>query len=857
MVITNENLIDWLKKQAIWIKDAVLTFYENGEFSDKDIKRFAKECIDEANGKKKNINVESLNLLTKDNRKSFSIKSINNILGVNALASDKKLSMGTTGITVIYGENGAGKSGYIRILKKLADAKYKDELKHNVYMSKKEHQSCEVVIASEQDEQLLECDLSKDGQYPILKDIDIFDTRIAKAYVEAAKEASFEPWIFTLFTEIARTAVLVKAEIEKMLDGYEKFTILIPEEIKNTEKVKKIASISKDSVFEEDDFKWTDEDDELLDKKNKESNVEAIKIRVSQLSNEITQVEALVEYFSQFVTFFSEDNVKKLNEAKKMWEDAAEILKAAEVLFGDDATELDKKSISNKAWISLWKNADEYYKAILADEGIAKYTEKNGVCPLCGQNIKDDKCLHRVICIDKYINGNASQETQNKKNAYFTQLKKCSKCWDDEQILLIVEAAGIEAVRDKIVECARKIATISTQINSPDIDKVEITHLKVDDIVKKLDELLAQKKLIRKQLMDLLQDEDHISLVGEITELKAQKWISENKDIIRNRIEYLKKAENYNKAGKLTLSNKLTMKSKELAGEILTDEYINRFNNELKILTRGTVKAVLKQQKATKGKIPFKVALENTVDTTVSPSEVLSEGENRVVALAAFFAEASGRNVQCPLVVDDPISSLDYKYEAAVVRRLVKAAEHRQVIVFTHRLSMVVGLQDECGKGVPFLAKELMGRGKIKGVPTESTVNAGKSLQKLNALKNENIPRLKKLDENSGEYTEGIHYICQQIRIHVEKSVEDTLLNGVVVRYRKSIQTLNKIEWLAEITSDDCKIIDEMMTKYSYYDHSMSDEAPLQEFTLEEIEDDVEQLITWLNDILSRKNKKR
>lgn len=47
-----------------------------------------------------------------------------------------------------------------------------------------------------------------------------------------------------------------------------------------------------------------------------------------------------------------------------------------------------------------------------------------------------------------------------------------------------------------------------------------------------------------------------------------------------------------------------------------------------------------------------------------------------------------------------------------------------------------------------------------------------------------------------------------------------------------------------------------MMTKYSYYDHSMADETPLQEFSLEEIERDVDKLITWLTEVNSRQNVK-
>ena len=43
------------------------------------------------------------------------------------------------------------------------------------------------------------------------------------------------------------------------------------------------------------------------------------------------------------------------------------------------------------------------------------------------------------------------------------------------------------------------------------------------------------------------------------------------------------------------------------------------------------------------------------------------------------------------------------------------------------------------------------------------------------------------------------------------------------------------------------------MTKYSYYDHSMSDETPLVEFSIEDIESDATRLRDW---IMQKQGKK-
>jgi len=64
--------------------------------------------------------------------------------------------------------------------------------------------------------------------------------------------------------------------------------------------------------------------------------------------------------------------------------------------------------------------------------------------------------------------------------------------------------------------------------------------------------------------------------------------------------------------------------------------------------------------------------------------KVVSEGEQRCLSIAAFFAELSTTDDHSGIVFDDPVSSLDYKWREGVARRLVQEADGRQVIVFTH-----------------------------------------------------------------------------------------------------------------------------------------------------------------------------
>jgi hypothetical protein len=51
------------------------------------------------------------------------LRAMKNLRHVNAIAENQHLPFGTVGMTVIYGDNGSGKSGYSRVLKRACRAR--------------------------------------------------------------------------------------------------------------------------------------------------------------------------------------------------------------------------------------------------------------------------------------------------------------------------------------------------------------------------------------------------------------------------------------------------------------------------------------------------------------------------------------------------------------------------------------------------------------------------------------------------------------------------------------------------------------------------------------------------------------
>lgn len=219
-----------------------------------------------------------------------------------------------------------------------------------------------------------------------------------------------------------------------------------------------------------------------------------------------------------------------------------------------------------------------------------------------------------------------------------------------------------------------------------------------------------------------------------------------------------------------------------------------------------------------------------------------------------FFADVEGKTDISPFVFDDPISSLDQDFEEAVVKRLVELAKNRQVIIFTHRLSLL-GMIQEYGKKeniepiINCIRYEPWGTGE----PGETPFFAKKPAKALNDLINKRIAVARKRYKEEGKEVSYpyIKAICSDFRILLERMIEVVLLADVVQRHRRAVQTVGKIEKLAKINNNDCEFFDEM-TKYSRYEHSGSDEAPVTLPDPDELDKDLNNLKKWYDDFTKR-----
>lgn len=175
----------------------------------------------------------------------------------------------------------------------------------------------------------------------------------------------------------------------------------------------------------------------------------------------------------------------------------------------------------------------------------------------------------------------------------------------------------------------------------------------------------------------------------------------------------------------------------------------------------------------------------------VPKQDILSEGENRGIALAAFLAEVLLQESSSTVVFDDPVSSMDHGRRKHVAAEIVKIAQHRPVLVFTHDLPFLWMLQSEAeAGGVPIFARHFrrdsVGAGLITddwpwdGQNVGARTGALKQMaQGFNRLYREDLPR----------YEEAIRWFYDLLRTAWERAVEEILLNGAIKRFDTDVQT--------------------------------------------------------------------
>jgi len=843
-----QEIEKWFQDRPKWLQDAAHRLVQNGELTEQDFDDLIAMCVAESSGQTVAFtSIAAGSLSVQDTSKPLKLDFISDVKGINALSPTKPLGFGNTPLCIVYGPNGAGKSGYVRLLKHACGVRRPGEILGNIFAENPQHQSAIIGCSFNNQQRTVEWS----GQ-PVaeLKGVDIYDTASGLVYVNDENEVSFEPWLLRLFTKITIACENLNRQIEAQIQLCVSGKPAFPSALTATTSGQWYSSLSASIATAEVDQKcaWGAEDEAALNELNlrlAEANpaTKAILLR--------RQKTSVLDFVASLRTKFDGLSAEKCCEYLK----AKKTANAQRLAADEDAKKVFEKApldgVGSESWRLLWEAARTYSTDFAYRTALFPNVAADARCVLCQRELDEDS-RERFQSFENFVMGELQKQAAHAIETLQTLQIALPQFPDDQVLAVQMDAAGVSGAEDR-----RRIQEFVTELSKRQTtclaaqDAAELSALPVTAVFQGLDALAAELEKKAAVCDEDAKGANRQQLEAQQKEFSARKWLNQQRQAIDSEISRLGKIRKLRKAQDLTNTAALSRKKSALADKLITTAYIECFKGELSKLKAAHLHVEIKKTRAEIGRVFHRIILRNAI-RDVRTSDILSEGEFRIVSLAAFLADTEGRDSKTTFVFDDPISSLDHVYEEATAKRLVALCTHRQVIVFTHRLSLVgmlkkYGDKEQIANSVVCLSRIRIG--DIASLP----IDLDRTKPATNRLLNEGIASAKKaFSDGDAAYEQVATALCRNIRILMEQIVESDLLAGIVRRYSPEIQTKGKIEHLAKITLDDCKFVDNIMTTYSRYEHSQPDEAPVALPRPEEIEKDLKDIFKFIDVIQKR-----
>ena len=474
-------------------------------------------------------------------------------------------------------------------------------------------------------------------------------------------------------------------------------------------------------------------------------------------------------------------------EKRRIATEAAEALQSAS----------DVNGVGSETWRALWTAAREFSIAEAYPDGEFPFIEEGARCVLCHQEL-DAQASERLSRFDSYVTGRIETEAAAAEAALVSHLAEVKTRPSSEALHTAAQAAELSEEQASLLDSVwLELETFLEPLrNGIDLQADAQPSSGVGELIGLLRQLASDAEAAAIALLESSDPEARQTAQIRSKELLAKRWVSEQAAAIREELARLNRIQEYQAWKRQASTTGISRKASELSQTLVTDAYVQRFNYELQLLGASNLKVELARTRAERGRVKHRIRLRNAVVEGAIISDILSEGERRIVSLAAFLADVAGRPFSSPFIFDDPISSLDQSWEESVIDRLIAISEARQVIVFTHRLSFLGIIS---GKATNLHDVNIRREPWGTGEPGEVPIFGKRPERALNHLKNDRLARARtSLDAEGAEaYYPLAKAICSDFRILTERIVELVFLADVVQRHRRAVNTQGKIHQLA------------------------------------------------------------
>ncbi len=812
-----ELIYDWSVDQSLWKRDALRRILQGENITDDVIRELVGTLRQEKSSDgDKSIKVQTLEKAhlpnTPKGGEDVRLIKISDTSNVNRLASGQSLEFEAFGITVIFGNNGSGKSGYTRILKNACTARHRPTILPNIYDDSDDiSPSSSVITFSIGDgEDQKENWNNSELPHPVLSAVSVFDRECAEIHIGKPSEVAFRPLGLDIPEKLVDILKQVENELKSTFDKHLSSQNAIfrkPTWKENTVVGKFINGLSGNSVHDEFSLlaEFSDIDKQRIADLKELVVQDAIKAS-KELQNKMEGISRLEECVTDLQNHYSDENWTKLETAIQLRTTSRS---AATLVANETFDSSPLQGVGKAEWQILWEAARKFSVEAAYPEKKFPNLEDEALCVLCLQPYSKDAKV-RLGAFDAFVKGDVeatAKMSEVELDTLSISLRHAlvsSRNYKGDLESLKLESTVVHSSLYRFLASARsrqKSFNKKLRQNSTDISLFEFA----DSPMQAMKNIKFRLKKMQEEYQAASTEEGAAKLQQEYDDLIDKKWASENLDVINEEITRLKELSFIELCLKDTKSTAATKLGNKLADEAITPQLRDNFLKEINNLVRNKFRVEVVRSGGKAGAPKYKVQLVRSPNKAVP--DILSEGEQTCVAIASFFSELSTSDHKSTLVFDDPISSLDHRWRVRAAERLAEEANQRQVIIFTHDLIFLNDIDEAASNfGVPFASRHIKSTPDSVGIVDNNLPWDGMKIsERIDAM--EKSARKIRSERNSLDdeaYKRAAREFYGNLRASWERALEEVALSHTVMRHRDYINSKN-VKNLAVLNQEICK----------------------------------------------------
>lgn len=865
-----KDLLGWAAEQPDWVKDSLRRI---AIAQDHSVEQADADCILDnvcaaaraGSSVHSMISIDASHLGGElgDTRRTV-LAQLGPVQNIDRLAGGQKLRMAAKGITLVYGENGSGKSGYTRIAKRLCRSLTADQLRGNVFDATGGPMRVQVRYQVGDDALI---DIEWDPATPApsqLRQISVFDNHNARLYVNSENRIAYLPRELAILEHHGELCQRMAAKFsadEKALAprlrvplpaGYTPNSIVSLTLAKLDPKAPSLPS--------EVDLRELSElsEIELTELARLEGALAADPVALATTRRRAGAVLKRVgEVLGSLCDGLSETVGETIGSARRELVQAEE---AERIAASDSFAEEPVPNVGSTAWRILFEAACDF-AASGVEAPLDRLPEAIGdLCPLCLEPLTPPGAA-RLARFNDFVSGAAAKRADGSRDALKALLAQVEQVKVPEVAVVEESLAGYEKLDATRATTAAEIIRILGEFETRRAELMDemATPVPAPDVTAIIAKVTAELARLEEEAATLQRSASHTETLdamrAQLAELKDRAKLAHDLETVLQRLRDVVEKRSLTGCQAQVATRSISTQITALRKQLVTEELERRIAEEIGSLDLTHLPLQVRGS-SSGGKSLFSVGLQGA--GAAKNNQVLSEGEQRALALACFLAEIGGYDARYGIIVDDPVSSLDHLRIRKVAQRLVNEAKKgRQVVIFTHNLvffNEVVSEAARAGEAAP-LIKSVVAKTQSEGFgvirensePWVADLNA-----RIEALR-KRAKALKSLtDFGTDEYRRQAKDFYTDLRESWERAVEEVVLAKTVVRFVPDVMTGRLKE--VTVTDEDYRTIFFAMKRASEWSgHDMSAGRDLPQPSPDEMEADLKVLDDFKIQLVKRR----